>query len=143
MAGQVVPDHEENSFTQMSITRANCAVGEQDVCDVGKSTRCIKFLIFISSLVNSPRYRTVIGPEAVPKGHDAERERRIKTTCAPPRPALLCTTTEMKRKGFQQLGLSDDIDVDIGLLVEDHQGDNGSQDERKGRAQLLAVIGVD
>jgi hypothetical protein len=49
----------------------------------------------------------------------------------------------MKRKGFQQLGLSDDIDVDIGLLVEDHQGDNGSQDESKGRAQLLAVVGVD
>lgn len=57
----------EQSLTQMSIMTVICAVEKLNVCDVGKITRCIKFLILISSLVNSPQYRTVIGPEAVPK----------------------------------------------------------------------------
>lgn len=39
--------------------------------------------------------------------------------------------------------LSDDSDNDIVLLVEDHQGDNGAQDEGQRGAQLLAVVGVD
>lgn len=61
---------------------------------------------------------------------------------------LLCTTTEMKRKGFQQLGLSvlshlATLTLTLSSLVEDHEGDNGAQDESKRGAQLLAVVGVD
>lgn len=62
------------------------------------------------------------------------------------RPTLLCTTTEMKIKRFsaaRSVYLSDDCDNDIVLLVEDHQGDNGAQDESQRGAQLLAVVGVD
>lgn len=57
----------EHSLTQMSLMNVICTAEIVNVCDVGKMTRYIKFFDLISSLVNSPQYRTVIGPEAVPK----------------------------------------------------------------------------
>lgn len=53
----------------MSFHRRHHMGAEVIVCDVGKITRCIKFLILISSFLKSihRKYRTVIGQKAVPK----------------------------------------------------------------------------
>lgn len=115
------------------------------VCNVGKITRCIKFLILMFIFWSIHRkYRTVIGQVAVPKVMMQNVNDVLQPDVPSSNPIMYHYRNEMKRlSAARSVYLSDSSDNDIVLLVEDHQGDNSSQDEGQRGAQLLAVVGVD